>query len=136
MTIVLDGSATLAWCFADETTPAIDAIMVQVGNEGAFAPSLWRYEVANGLQMAVRRNRIDEAYRDQVLADLVALDIHIDVESDSHVWAATTQIAARYGLTVYDAAYLELAQRRRLPLATLDAALIRAAAQAGVRVTP
>ncbi len=134
MTLVLDGSVALAWCFADEVTPAIDAILLQVAAAGAITPSLWRYEVANGLQMAVRRKRIDAAFRNSALANLAALDIRTDAESDAHLWAATVRLATEHGLTVYDAAYLELAQRRRVPLATLDGALARAAASAGVDV--
>ncbi len=136
MSLVLDGSAALAWCFDDESTAPVDAIMLKVANEGAVTPSLWRFEVANGLQTAIRRKRIDVAYRDRMLDNLAALNIRIDAESDSYVWSATAQLAAVHGLTVYDAAYLELAQRRRLPLATLDAALARAAEQAGVEVIP
>jgi predicted nucleic acid-binding protein len=136
VSLVLDGSAALAWCFDDESTAPIDAIMLKVANEGAVTPSLWRFEVANGLQTAIRRKRIDVAYRDRMLDNLAALNILIDAESDSYVWSATAQLAAVHGLTVYDAAYLELAQRRRLPLATLDAALARAAGQAGVEVIP
>jgi predicted nucleic acid-binding protein len=134
--LVLDGSAALAWCFDDESTAAIDAVMLKVANEGAVTPSLWRFEVANGLQTAIRRKRIDGAYRDRMLTNLAALNIRIDAESDSYVWSATVRLAALHGLTVYDAAYLELAQRRRLPLATFDAALARAAGQAGVEVIP
>jgi predicted nucleic acid-binding protein len=136
VSLVLDGSAALAWCFDDESTAPVDAIMLKVANEGAVTPSLWRFEVANGLQTAIRRKRIDVAYRDRMLDNLAALNIRIDAESDSYVWSATAQLAAVHGLTVYDAAYLELAQRRRLPLATLDAALARAAEQAGVEVIP
>jgi predicted nucleic acid-binding protein len=136
VTLVLDGSATLAWCFEDESTSALDALMLRVANDGAIAPALWRIEVANGLQMALRRKRIDEAYRDATLSRLATLDIRIDPDGDMHVWSSAVQLASRYGLTVYDACYLELAQRRRLPLATLDAALARAARQAGVEVTP
>lgn len=136
MSVVLDSSVTLAWHFEDESTDATRALLNRVADAGAVAPSLWRFEVANGLQMAVRRNRIDIAYRDRSLTSLAALDIRIDAESDGHVWSATVRLAEVHGLTVYDAAYLELAQRRRLPLATLDAALAKAASAAGVQVIP
>jgi predicted nucleic acid-binding protein len=132
----MDGSLALAWCFEDETTPEIEAIIKEVGDRGAMAPPLWRIEVANGLQMAVRRKRINSTYRDRALANLFALDIRIDAECDSHIWSATIRLAELYDLTVYDAIYLELAQRRRLPLATLDTALARAAKLAGVTVKP
>ena len=133
---VLDGSTALAWCFEDEATPAIDALMLEVAREGVVAPSLWRFEVANGLQMAIRRKRIDAAYRDRALANLTALDIRIDEDCDNHIWTATVRLAELYRLSVYDAAYLELAQRARLPLATPDAALAAAARGAGVAVRP
>ena len=133
---VLDGSMALAWCFEDEVTPAVDAVMLGAAREGAVVPSLWRFEVANGLQMAVRRKRIDAAYRDRALANLAALDIRIDEAGDGYAWTATVRLAEVHGLSVYDAAYLELAQRTRLPLATLDTALAAAARSAGVTVRP
>jgi predicted nucleic acid-binding protein len=136
VTLVLDGSLTLAWCFEDETTPAADALMLKVAKEGAVVPSLWRFEVANALQMAIRRKRIDSAYRDRAFASLSALRIRIDDAGDGFVWNATVQLAELYKLTVYDAAYLELAQRMRLPLATLDSDLAAAARSAGVEVFP
>lgn len=134
--LVLDSSVTLSWCFEDEATPEVDAVMRRVAAEGAVVPSLWRYEVANGLQMAVRRERIDAGFRDQVLGHIDLLHIHLDGDSDGYAWTASIQLASRHDLTIYDAAYLELAQRRRVDLATLDAALIRAAAAVGVRIVP
>ena len=67
MSVVIDSSITLAWFFADERTAAADAVLTQVAESGAVAPSLWRLEVANALQMAVRRNRIDSSFRDATL---------------------------------------------------------------------
>jgi predicted nucleic acid-binding protein len=92
-------------------TTAADAVLTQVTESGAVAPSSWRLEVANALHMAVRRKRIDNAFCDASLADLSALEIHIDTETDQHAWTATLQLAERFQLTPYDAAYLELAQR-------------------------
>jgi len=125
--LVIDSSITLSWYFEDEITDASDAVLDRVGEEGAIVPSLWRFEVANGLLIAARRKRINSAYCDKVLARLAQLDIVTDPESDAQVWSGSTRLAYRHSLTVYDAAYLELAQRRRAELATLDAALIRAA---------
>ena len=126
MSVVLDGSVTLAWFFEDEQTDASRAVLAQVTKDGAIVPRLWRYEVANGLQMAVIRKRIDAEFRDGALARLSRLPIDVDSEGDAQLWSASVQLADRYGLTIYDAAYLELAQRCRLPLATLDKKLIRA----------
>ena len=72
MSLVIDSSITLAWLFDDERTPQADAVMRQVAKAGAVVPSLWRLEVANGLQSAVRRKRIDAAFRDASIADLRA----------------------------------------------------------------
>ncbi|MDW6021800.1 type II toxin-antitoxin system VapC family toxin [Mesorhizobium sp. BAC0120] len=132
MSIILDASISLAWVFDDEATPTIDAIFDRIASSGAFAPGLWRLEVANGLRMAVRRSRMSLEFRDEALARLARLPIEIDQETNLHAWQATLSLADRYALTVYDAAYLELAQRRRLPLATLDRRLDQAAREAGV----
>ncbi|MGA7340244.1 MAG: type II toxin-antitoxin system VapC family toxin [Terracidiphilus sp.] len=129
MSPVLDSSATLAWVYSDETTEPICLVFDLVIAEGAWVPSLWRLEVANILEMGVRRGRTDAAFRDATLADLALLPIRVDEETDRQAWGAALRLAERYRLTLYDSAYLELAQRRGLPLATLDAEL-RAAASA------
>ena len=89
-----------------------------VADEGAFVPSLWRLEIANSLTAAVRRGKIDPEFRKAALADLGDLDIIVDAQTDLRAWNATLEFADRFLLTVYDAAYVELAQRRSLPLAT------------------
>jgi predicted nucleic acid-binding protein len=128
VSLVIDSSMTLAWYFDDERTAASIAVLNQVAEEGAIVPALWRLEVLNGLQVAVRRGRIDIAYRDASLTDLQSLVIAIDPGTNRHAWSATLRLCDRFGLTTpYDAAYLELALRRRLPLATLDSELVRAA---------
>jgi predicted nucleic acid-binding protein len=132
VTLVLDSSATLAWIYGDETTAAIRALFDQVAEEGAAVPALWRLEVANSLTVALRRNRIDAEFRRAALADLALLDITTDPNTDTHAWNATLQLADRFRLTLYDAAYLELAQRRKLPLGTLDQDLRQAGAALGV----
>lgn len=129
MILVLDCSVALSWCFEDERTPATVAVLEQVAEQGAVVPAIWRLEVANGLQSALRRGRIDAGYRDASISDLALLEIVTDPETDAHAWAATLQLSERFRLTAYDAAYLELARRRNLPLASLDQEL-RAAAHA------
>ena len=133
MSLVLDSSATLAWIYSDETTDAIRAVFDQVAETGAVVPALWRLEVANSLTVAVRRSRIDADFRRAALADLALLNINTDPHTDSQAWAETLQLADRHRLTLYDAAYLEVAQRRKLALATLDQELLIAAQAAGVR---
>jgi len=132
VSVVLDSSATLAWIYGDEVTQAIRRLFDGVAENGAVVPTLWRLEVANSLTVAVRRRRIDPEFRRAALADLGHLDITTDQHTDSHVWNETLEIADRFRLTVYDATYLELAQRRGLPLATLDDELCTAAAALGV----
>ena len=132
MSVVIDSSITLAWLFEDERSAKADAVLHQVTESGAVAPSLWRLEVANALQMAVKRKRITAAFRDASLADLRRLAVDIDPETDHRAWATTLHLADRHRLTLYDAAYLELAQRQSLPLATLDKELRTAGRALGV----
>ena len=127
MSFVLDSSATLAWVYAEETTQSIRDVFDLVIESGAWVPSLWRLEVANILEMSIRRGRHDAAFRDATQADLALLPIRLDPETNDHAWSATTRLASFHKLTVYDAAYLELAQRRGLPLETLDQDLAQAA---------
>jgi predicted nucleic acid-binding protein len=134
VSVVLDSSMSLAWYFEDEVTEANDAVLDRVRSEGALVPALWHFEVANALQMAVTRNRVDATFRDRALSRLKRLDIRVDVDSLDQAWNASVALAHRHGLTVYDAAYLELAHRRGLPLATLDRALLRAGRADGVQV--
>jgi predicted nucleic acid-binding protein len=124
----------LAWVYADETTAPVRQVFDLVSQGGTWVPALWRLEVANVLEMSTRRGRHDAAFRDATLADLAQLPIQVDGETDSHTWGETLRLAERHKLTLYDAAYLELAQRRGLPLATLDRHLRRAAGAEKVRV--
>ncbi len=132
MTLVLDASATLAWLFEDECTPAIETVFERVQDTGAFVPSLWRLEVANGLQMAMRRGRINASQRDASLRDLEQLAIAIDPETSAFAWSSIVQLSQSHALTIYDAAYLDLALRRGALLATLDARLREAGAACGL----
>lgn len=129
MSLVLDSSIALAWIYADETTPAIADVESRVFQSGAWVPSIWRLEVANVLEMGVRRRRHNAAFRTATLADLATLPISVDPETDSQAWGPTLRLAERYRLSLYDAAYLELAKRRGLALATLDKELRTAAAK-------
>jgi predicted nucleic acid-binding protein len=123
VSVVLDCSATLAWIYPDETTEAIRRVFEVIGIDGCVVPTLWRLEVANGLTVALRRGRITPAFRAEALNVLKLVQVSIDTETDTHAWTTTLQLSDRFGLTIYDAAYLELAQRRSLPLASLDTAL-------------
>lgn len=134
MSMVLDCSVTLAWVYRDEITDAVVRVFGLLQQGGAWVPGLWRLEVGNALQTGIRRKRHDADFRDATLADLSRLPILVDPETDQQAWGPTLQLAVRHQLTLYDAAYLELAIRRNLPLATLDEDLRKAAINAKVRV--
>jgi predicted nucleic acid-binding protein len=134
VSLVLDSSATLAWIYSDETTQPIRRVFEAVADDGAVVPALWRLEIANSLTVAVRRGRIDANFRRAALTDLALLDITIDGETDAHAWGETLNVADSFQLTVYDVAYLELAKRLMLPLATLDSELAAAAKALAVRI--
>jgi predicted nucleic acid-binding protein len=134
VSFVLDNSVALTWCFEDERTPATAALLEQVGELGAQAPMLWPLEALNGLLVAERRGRLDAARRQRLAGFLRALPITLDVDTASQAWTETARLAERFGLSAYDAAYLELARRRDLPLASLDRALRAAATVLGLTV--
>lgn len=133
---VLDCSVTASWLFKDEANAAGDRLVRELETGRAYVPELWHLEVANVLLQGERRGRIS---RDDISAKLSLLDelpIEIDGETSSRALKQILSLARRYSLTTYDAAYLELAVRLDLPLATLDKALIRAAADVGVKTIP
>jgi predicted nucleic acid-binding protein len=130
---VIDAAATLPWCFADEATAATNAVLIglRTGDE-AIVPAHWPLEVGHALMIAVRRQRISLDDANQFLLDLEFLPIRVEAGTKSRVRSGVLPLALQYGLTVYDAAYLELALREGLSLITLDRDLRKAAAAAGV----
>jgi len=132
VSIVLDTSATLAFILEDERSLASMALFESISRLDASVPNLWPYEVANSLTYAMRRGRISMDTRSAALMNLTKLAITIDTCDLDGIWLATVALADLYQLTIYDAAYLELAQRKRVPLATLDDALTRACKASGV----
>ena len=132
--LVVDASMTVAWLFDEQQTKAAHAVMRRVVAEGAIVPSLWRLEIANVLRNAVRRGRCNEAYVDRSLARLARLAIERDEETDDHAWGSTRTLARKENLSLYDAAYLELAIRRGMSLASCDKALLAAAVRRKVEV--
>ena len=121
--------------FASEATPATDALLdvLSVGGT-AWVPALWHLELGNVLVGARRKGRIDQAGIEQFLSALDVYDIQVDGETISVAWTKTLALAESSVLTIYDAAYLELALRKGLPLASLDGALCKAMKQAGGRL--
>lgn len=136
MSLVVDNSIALAWCFADEQTEPIMALLDRVTEVGAVAPQLWPIEALNGLLAAERRGRVNRVRRQRLAGFLQQLPITLDDETASRIWTAAAQLAEQHRLTAYNATYLELAMRLGFPLATGDKALMAAARDAGVALLP
>jgi predicted nucleic acid-binding protein len=136
VTFVLDNSVALAWCFQDEQTPEILALLDRTAESGALAPLLWPLEAQNGLLAAERRRRLTPEQRSLLANALRDLPITLDEETAPRAWTETIRLAERFALSVYDATYLELAHRRRLPLATLDRPLRSAATALAIPLLP
>jgi predicted nucleic acid-binding protein len=134
---VLDCSVALSWFFDGEATPATDALLDELNRKGtAVVAQHWTLEVGNTLLMGERRKRCSAADSAHVLGILGSLPIDTDPETGLHATATTLALARSHRLTLYDGAYLELAMRRNLPLATLDKELRSAAKKLGVRYLP
>jgi predicted nucleic acid-binding protein len=129
---VLDCSLTVSWFFEDEADQYAVAVEDSLASSSAVVPSLWPLEVANALLVGERRKRATEAKVTTFFGLLKSLPISIDDETSLRAWQESIHLARAYGLSVYDAAYLELALRRGLPLATLDDKLTAAGDTAGV----
>ncbi len=134
--LVIDASVALAWCFKDEATPTTDALVPLVRRDGATVPAHWLLEVTNALLVAERRGRIARNDVATHLRTIAALGVQVDPETDRRVGHDILALARTDGLSIYDAAYLELAQRLAVPLATLDKELATAARKSGVTVRP
>lgn len=126
---VLDASVAITWLLDDEENPLADAARRRIVDGGAFVPQVWHLEVRNALLVAERRRRISADGATARLRSLNELPIYTDVNPDL---AAAFDLARGHHLAIYDAVYLELASRRNEALATLDAALVRAATAAGL----
>jgi predicted nucleic acid-binding protein len=131
MAFIVDASVSAAWCFPDERTDYTNAVLTAIPRSGAFVPRLWAYEIRNSVLMGIRRGRIGKAHAEDFFASLRALPIQF---TEPASYDDVFRLADRHSLTVYDAAYLDVALREKLPLATLDGALIRAAQTMGIGV--
>ena len=131
---VLDASMALAWSLPDESSEKADRFLSRVSAQGIlWVPALWWYELSNALVMAQRRRRVTEADRLGLLELYGRLPIHTDSHlSVETVWRLQA-LAQEHAISVYDAAYLELATRKGLGLATLDQRLVAAARNAGIQ---
>lgn len=124
MPFVLDASIAASWIPQDEDEPAARAALQRIAGDEAMAPALFWFEIRNILVVSERRGRFTEAMTRNFLKSLASLPILVDAGPDDD---RVLRLARRHTLSVHDAAYLELAQRRKVPLASLDAALVKAA---------
>jgi predicted nucleic acid-binding protein len=129
---VLDCSVTMAWCFDDEATPYTDGVRDCLTDKRAVVPTIWPLEAANATLMGEGRKRLDEARSQRFFALLAALPIVVDDETSGRAFGDIVHLARTHLLSPYDAAYLELAIRRGLPLACNDGKLKDAALASGV----
>lgn len=128
MPFVIDASVAACWAFDDEDQPLARRVLDRLRDERAIAPALWWFEMLNIMAVNERRGRLSAADAAGFLRIVGRLGIATDRTPDD---AAILSLARRHRLTAYDAAYLELALREGVPLATLDQALARAAATEG-----
>ena len=132
-TFVVDASMAFGWVLPSQASSEANTLLERVeAGASAVVPALWFLEVANGLLAAQRRRVITAEERERALERLSSLAFTVDEEDARNAFGSTSKLAEKYGLTVYDAAYLELALRRELPLATRDRALCSAAERGGV----
>lgn len=134
MAFVADASVTLAWIYGDEADARTDALMDRAGEEGVRMPAIWPFEIANSLVTGQRRNRQLPDSADRLIARLYRLKPTIEAAPDLETAIAIESLAKRHTLSAYDAAYLELARRLTLPLATSDRRLAAAAEAEGIAV--
>ncbi|MBV8801703.1 MAG: type II toxin-antitoxin system VapC family toxin [Gammaproteobacteria bacterium] len=135
MKFVLDCSVTMAWCFEDETNPYTEWILdsLSKGYE-AIVPPLWRLEVINVLLLAIRKNRINSLTAHNFKNTLTQLPITIVENASGRVFDTVFELAKELNLSAYDAAYFELAFREKIPIATQDLAVIKAAQRQKIAV--
>ncbi|MBW1982232.1 MAG: type II toxin-antitoxin system VapC family toxin [Deltaproteobacteria bacterium] len=134
MRFVLDCSVTMSWCFADESDYYSDVVLDQLSKTEALVPSIWPLEVVNVLLVAERRKRINKAQAMRLVELLQSLPVAIDVSTAERATGSIHLLAREHKLSSYDAAYLELAMREGLPLATRDDQLARVAKRCGVEI--
>lgn len=134
MQFVLDCSVAISWCLPDETNPDAETILTLLAENSltAVVPSIWWLEIVNVLVVAERRGRIGETQTAEALTRLRSLSLLVDEKTDRESTQGTLTLARQYNLAAYDAAYLELAIREDLSLATPDNRLAEAARQCGV----
>ena len=136
MPVVLDVSATLSWLVEDERDSLAICMAETILDGGAIVPALWRWELRNALLVAERRGRLTSVELRELLDDLAGMPIRIDVRGSETSDESDLTLARRYSLTIYDAAYLDLASRTGFLLMTRDQHLSAAAKDLGLYWKP
>lgn len=131
---IVDTSVTMAWLFKDEFTPATQSLLTDLATKQAIVPSWWFVEVANVLAVAERTGRVSREQIANFIIVLQGANIALDDEAPGRAFSHLLPLCRSHNLTSYDAMYLDLAQRRNLPLATLDEPLRKVAKKAGVKL--
>jgi predicted nucleic acid-binding protein len=131
---VIDNSVVMTWCFEDQTTKYAESVLNRLETSEAFAPGIWPLEVGNVLLIAERKNILSNSDVVRFLSLLQSLPIYVEQESTARMLMEIVGLAREYRLSTYDAAYLDLAMRRGLPLATQDKALAGAAKKCGIEL--
>jgi predicted nucleic acid-binding protein len=132
MPFVLDASVAVAWCFEDERDALGDAVLESLRDDSALVPAIWPFEVANALVVAERRGRLTRSDLTRFTQLLSSLPIDIDRRTAEGIFDSVLHTAQAQNLSVYDAAYVDLAMRSGLPIATLDERLRVASEALGV----
>lgn len=136
MPFVLDSSVALAWLLPDEAGDAADALAAQLETDFAAVPDIWPLEICNALITAQRRGRISDGDIDRLAAAVANLPIEVVPAAPERSIGVLASLAKRLGLTAYDAAYVDLAKRNSMALATLDARLRGACRKEGIKTLP
>lgn len=131
---VVDCSLAMTWLFRDEATAATSELLERLEQEAVLVPALWHLEVTNVLAVAERAGRITADEADAFLGDLSQLDIEVDREADKRAFGDVLRLCRKHQLSSYNATYLDLAMRLKLPMATLDEPLRTAAKRERVKL--
>jgi predicted nucleic acid-binding protein len=133
-TFVVDASVALAWCFLDEATPATKMLLEAAAAEQFAVPAWWYLEITNALYFAERKGRIQPAKIAEFIELVESFSIDVDTEGPLRAFSHLLPLCRKHQLTSYDAAYLDVALRLDLPLATLDEPLRQAAKSHGIKL--
>ncbi len=132
--VVVDASIALAWCFPDETSDYADGVLVALEGETILVPAIWSLEIANAVLVGERKKRLNQPDVRQFTTLLKSLSLVQDLQPVGETMDNVLPLAREYGLSTYDAAYLELSIRHGIPLATHDRNLQKAAQRAGIEI--